>query len=383
MKVCMITSLHSPKDDRIFFKQAISLKNFGFQVSILCLADENGKMKDMSGNVLNANNQLQIEVDGIQIYGVKKQSGIFQKILHKIGKGKCWQSFIEKAIAINAEVYHAHEPQTAFIGLKIQKKTDAKFIYDAHEPWIFSRSIKEWILKKLCLPKLKNIISANQITGQSLLKENPNLNTEVIYNCSPSFFTNHQKENTEVIICHEGSLWFNRGLKLIVEVLVILKKTFPNFKFRIIGEVYAKEKIYLESKIKEYNLENNIEITGWLTYKEVPKAIADCSIGIITNTNEKRNTLAGPPNKLFNYMTIGLAVISVDLPATTQIIRETNCGIIIKKRNPQLLSSALIKLLNDKAALSLLQHKSSIAAEEKYNWESEANKLFQFYRSLK
>jgi len=124
MKVCMITALHSPKDDRIFYKQATSLKNKGFEVSILCLADENGKIKDMSGKVINANNEEEIICDGIKIICIKKQSGFFQKILHKFAKGKCWGNFIKKAIEINADVYHAHEPQTAFIGLKIQSQTN-------------------------------------------------------------------------------------------------------------------------------------------------------------------------------------------------------------------------------------------------------------------
>jgi len=383
MKVCMITSLHSPKDDRIFYKQAKSLQNNGFEVSILCLADENGKIKDMSGKVINANNEEENICDGIKIICIKKQSGFFQKSLHKFAKGKCWDNFIKKAIVINADVYHAHEPQTAFIGLKIQNQTKAKLIYDAHEPWIFSRSLKEGFLKILCLSKLKNIITANHITEQTLLKENPKLNTAIIYNCSPSFFKEFRKEKNEIIICHEGALWFNRGLKLIVETLIILKTSHPNFKFRIIGDVFGKEKEYLKSKIKKNNLENNIEITGWLNYKDVPKSIADCSIGIITNTDEKRNTLAGPANKLFNYMIMGLAIISVDLPATTQIIQETNCGIILQKRDATLFAQELINLLNDKTTLSTLQQKSSIAAEEKYNWKSEANKLFQFYRSLK
>ena len=383
MKICMITSLHSPKDDRIFFKQAKSLQNNGFEVSILCLSDENGKIKDMSGKVINANNEEEIICDGIQIICIKKQSALFQKILHKFARGKCWQSFIEKAKEINADVYHAHEPQTAFIGLKIQSHTKAKLIYDAHEPWIFSRSIKEGLLKILCLSKLKNIITANQITQQTLLKENPKLNTEVIYNCSPSFFIQYRKENKDIIICHEGALWFNRGLKLIVEALIILKTTYPNFKFRIIGDVFGKEREYLKSKIKENNLQENIEITGWLSYNDVPKAIADCSIGVISNTNEKRNTLAGPPNKLFNYMTMGLVIVSVDLPATTQIIKETNCGIILEKRDAQLLAEKLRDLLNDNTKRKELQEKSSEASNKKYNWKSEADKLFQFYRSLK
>ena len=183
MKVCMITSLHSPKDDRIFFKEALSLKEKGFDVSILCLTEEDGLLRDMSGNILNIQREQTIIIKGIKIFGIKKQRGFFQRIMHKIGAGRCWKEFINKAIEINADVYHAHEPQTAFIGLKIQQKTNAKLIYDAHEPWIFSRSIKEWILKKKCISELKNIITANAITQTSLLKQNSNLNTTVVYNC--------------------------------------------------------------------------------------------------------------------------------------------------------------------------------------------------------
>lgn len=383
MKVCMITSLHSPKDDRIFFKEAMSLKTRGFEVSILCVADENGKIKDMSGEVINTNNEEEIICDGIQIICIKKQSVLSQKILHRLGKGKCWSNFIKKAIEINAEVYHAHEPQTAFIGLKIQKQSAAKLIYDAHEPWIFSRSVKEGLLKILCLSKLKNIISANQITQQALLKENPRLNTEVIYNCSPSFFTEHQKESDEVIICHEGALWFNRGLKLIVDALIIIKTITPKFKFRIIGDVFGEEKKFLQNKIAINNLENNIEITGWLSYNDVPKKLADCSIGIIANTNEKRNTLAGPPNKLFNYMTMGLAIVTVDLPATTTIINETTCGIVLQKRDAQLLAKAMQNLLDNTETRKQFQENALRWAKRKFNWQSEAEKLFQFYNRLK
>jgi len=379
----MLTSLHSAKDDRIFFKEALSLKNKGFDVSILCLADGDGFIKDMAGNVLNLGLGSCIRSDGIDIYCVQKEQGFLEKILHKIGKGKTWKNYIVKGREIVADVYHAHEPQTAFIGIQIQKNTNAKLIYDAHEPWIFSRSAKEWILKKICLPRLKNIITANHITEQSLLGEKSDLNTEVIYNCSPSFFAQHQKENKEVIICHEGSLLFNRGLKLIIKALVILKKTHPNFRFRIIGDVFGEEKNFLENKIITNDLENNIEITRWLSYNDVPKSIADCSIGLITNTNEKRNTLAGPPNKLFNYMTMGLAIITVDLPATNTIIKETTCGIILEKRNAQFLAKAIQNLLENTAKRKRFQENALHWEKKRFNWQSEEEKLFQFYNRLK
>lgn len=383
MKVCMITSLHSPKDDRIFFKEATSLKERGVQVHILCFGNELGEIKDMAGKILNQDSNESIKINDIVIHYVAQNSGIIQKLLHKIGKGSSWRSYVKKATDINADVYHAHEPQTAYIGLKIQKNTGAKLIYDAHEPWIFSRSIKEWLLKKICLPRLNNIITANKITEQSFLKNNPNLNTTVIYNCSPNFFNDYKTENLEPIICHEGALWFNRGLRLIIKSLIILKQSCPNFKFRIIGDVYGKEKKFLNDNIRLHNLEKNIEITGWLAYEDVPKKIADCGIGIITNTDEKRNTMAGPPNKLFNYITMGLAVISTDLLATSKIIEEINCGIILEKRDENILAYELQNLIKDSRKRKEYQINSRDWALKKYNWDIEADKLFNFYIGLK
>jgi glycosyltransferase involved in cell wall biosynthesis len=139
----------------------------------------------------------------------------------------------------------------------------------------------------------------------------------------------------------------------------------------------------LENKIITNDLENNIEITGWLSYNDVPKSIADCSIGLITNTNEKRNTLAGPPNKLFNYMTMGLAIITVDLPATNTIIKETTCGIILEKRNAQFLAKAIQNLLENTAKRKRFQENALHWEKKRFNWQSEEEKLFQFYNRLK
>ena len=59
---------------------------------------------------------------------------------------------------------------------------------------------------------------------------NHQLKTEVIYNCSnPDIFphTLNEQKLDNIIIAHEGSLWFDRGLKEIIEVIRLLSKDFP------------------------------------------------------------------------------------------------------------------------------------------------------------
>ena len=80
-------------------------------------------------------------------------------------------------------------------------------------------------------------------------------------------------------------------------------------------------------------------ITGWLPYEKVSDAMRDCHAGLILFRECIENRMAGPPNKLFNYMNAGLPVLSVDFPEMRQIIMEEECGVLL---NDQSVKSILL-----------------------------------------
>ena len=174
---------------------------------------------------------------------------------------------------------------------------------------------------------------------------------------------------------------FDRGLKEIIEVIKFLKPKHPSIKFKIVGETYNEERAYLSKKIKEYGLEDNIIETGWLTYENVGDELKNCSIGLITNTSIERNTLAGPANKFFNYLTYGIACVAVDLPETTALLRDTKAGITIQERTIEKLSEAIDTLLTDNDRLSNYC-KKAYEAYQQYNWKNEEQKLISFYKNV-
>ena len=382
-KVCMLAVQHCAKDDRIFYKEALSLKKHGFDVYYLHGAEPDGSIVDLGGNILNPNGEKEIDIDGIKIIGIPHAKGLIQKTLNKMNQSNFYKEIIKVGIELNADVYHAHEPQSLYIAQKIEENITTKVIYDAHEPWINAHK-KDALLRTILLPKLKYLISANQITRGDLVFHNHQIKSEVVYNCSsPDVFFpefNQEKLKTPVIV-HEGSMKFDRGLKEIIEVIKCLKPKHPAIKFKIVGETYNEERAYLASKIKEYALEDNIIETGWLTYENVGDELKNCSIGLITNTSIERNTLAGPANKFFNYLTYGIACVAVDLPETTALLRNTKSGITIQERTIEKLSEAIDTLLADKDRLSNYCEKA-YEAYQQYNWKNEEQKLISFYKHV-
>lgn len=413
--VCMLTTGHSALDDRIFYKECMSLQQAGYEVTLLAPLNEEGFLVDMGNNNLATD---EITVQDIKIIGFNKIKSRFRKIaailqllkLASMGNFKLgtesFADIIDKGTKLKADVYHCHEIWSLYTGIQIKKRLEKegnkpKLIYDVHEysPAVGSSSnvvnrLYSKVLSKITINFEKEglkyvdyVITANQITRGYSLTVNRFIQTEVIYNCPVlSIFKETRSKDIHkerITICHDGSLGFNRGLKQMIEVIRVLKERYGNnVELLIIGDVFGEERKYLKEKLKEYGLHDAVRCTGWLPYEKVGEAISHADIGIIFMEPTENNMLAGPPNKLFNYMRYGLPMVSVDLPETSRIIKETRCGIVVKDRSVDSLAGALSVLIEDEDKKHKLGENAKKAVYNIYSWEQMEKKLLRVYEEI-
>ena len=105
-KVCIITSAHPVLDARIFYKQAKSLKNNGFEVSLI------------------AQNDKEEYINSIKIVPIEPDSKII------FNKAKMFHDIFKKAIREKADIYHLHDIELVIVGLALKL-------------WFFSRTVGE------------------------------------------------------------------------------------------------------------------------------------------------------------------------------------------------------------------------------------------------
>ena len=109
-KVCHMTSAHEAWDDRIFHQECVSLAREGSEVYLV--------QRGESG-----------EKNGIHIIGVGEMpSSRLQRI--RRGARRVYQA----ARALDADIYHFHDPELLPYGLKL-KKAGKKVIFDSHEKY--------------------------------------------------------------------------------------------------------------------------------------------------------------------------------------------------------------------------------------------------------
>ena len=383
-KICMISVNHSPLDDRIFYKEAKTLQNAGHELTMICRADENGILFDMGNTIkLNKPGQSEIEFEGIPTYAIKSPFTKLDKTLKKFFKGPFYYDFIAKAIEIDADVYHAHEPESYYIGLQIAKKNGAKVIFDSHESFTTGTTKEMWV-KNRHLNEMQFLITANHLTRGYLVSLNHKIKSAVIYNAAqPSLFTDsiRNRKPNEITIAHDGYLPFNRGLKEMLEAFKIIQKKHSNTKFKIIGNTTGEEKVFFDQFIATNKLEDTVEQTGWVPYQKVPQLLADCQIGIIAKTPTVNNIIGGPPIKYYNYTGAGMAIIDVDMPETTRLLSKYKNGISVSNRSVNQIANSLLLLIESPELLQKYQTNSNLAFQN-LNWDIEGQKLVDFYANI-
>ena len=104
-------------------------------------------------------------------------------------------------------------------------------------------------------------------------------------------------------------------------------------------------------------------------------------IGIVCFLPEP-NHINAIPNKLFEYMAAGLAVIASNFPLWQKIVKEIGSGICVDPLNPKEIAQAINYLHHKKSLVYRMGTKGQKAVLSKYNWEKEKHKLLELYNEI-
>ena len=363
IKVCQVTSVHSRYDVRIFRKIAKSLA-LGDYLSCILVCDD---LPDETR-------------DDVVFYAVRYTAkNRASRILNSSKK------LYKKALQINADLYHLHDPELLKLGLKL-KKAGKRVIFDSHEDYYFKMAEKTWIPKpfrkivqkiygikeKKALKKFDGVISVTPHIVERLKKINNN--TVMITNYPAKISL--PKRDRERIICFAGGISSVYNHDKVIEAI----STLDNIKYCVAGNASREYLDYLKT-IPGYD---KVEYLGVLSYEDVMKLYAKSSLGIVTynyspSLGGKLGTLG--VLKLFEYIQCNVPMIATDFELWKPIVEGNNVGLCVNPNSVEEIRSAIDKLLNDSMFHSeCIKNCDNI--KDIYCWDSQKKILFNFYDNI-
>jgi glycosyltransferase involved in cell wall biosynthesis len=260
-------------------------------------------------------------------------------------------------------------------------KNKSKLIYDSQEYFSGQYSVMDetrykWVVKTEAqlIGRCDIVIATTNVMKEALLKKYPKIKKLIRCRNMPlraEVPIQHKLElsNPIGVIWHGKSINIKseRGLHLIIEC--ILEIDF-DVELYIQGSISNSERQKLTQMIERSNSKNKIYLLPPAEANNIINSILNYDIGFIGEIPTEHNQLLTSSNKLFDYISAGLAVIGPTIPGIQETTNEFQNAINYKEGSVFDLKRSLGELLSDKQRILKLKSNSVIAAKICF-WEKD------------
>ncbi len=381
MKICMLSTGHGPLDDRIYYKEVLSLTKRYSQITLV-----------MPGEKSDFQNNRDPRVSFVPLKKPRSLLGRFLVI----------PQAVKTVLKLRPDIIHFHDYELIFSLSLLRFFSNAKIVYDVHEvypemvldsPRIPPR-IKPIIAKLVyhsekCFSRMAEcIITADDSIRVRFEKFHENVNTIFNYPRLSIFSVDdivisklkHGYKNRTPII-YNGGMSRNKGLFLMIKAMEILRERKRDVILLLVGSMTQDILGEAERQIQERDLKENIKILGWIPHKEIVNYISISRVGLVCNLPTKK-LFKNISIKQFEYMACGVPVLGSDLPPVASYINQARCGKVFDPNSSEALAEGVIDILDDDDEWKRMSESGMRAVQTLWNWGKTEKKLFSIYENL-
>jgi glycosyltransferase involved in cell wall biosynthesis len=388
-------------------REATTLANSGFDVTIACLAGDNraGELPD-NVRVLVVRPSATAILPGAPNpflrSGTARVVSMAQRIRwlrDYVRNLRSWGQLV-LASAGPIDIWHAHD-LTGLAAISPHANRRTPLVYDAHELFLetgtalrlpkVARSVLRAYERRL-VSRASAVVTVNAALAAVLRARYRPTRILVIHNCPdrwtpPVSRPTHLRDAAGIpadapVILYHGALSVSRGVEQLMDTL--LEPGLENAHLVLMG--FGEMRDRYVSAAADPRWGPRVHVLDPVPPVELLPWIASADIGAMPIQPSTLNHRLTTPNKLFECMTAGIPVVASNFPPMKQIVTDGPDGPVGVVCDPTCVgdvAAAIRSLLElDRAAIEALRFRCVATAQDRWNWETQAASLTALYEDL-
>ena len=311
-----------------------------------------------------------------------------------------WKYIIKKhlkEISVEIDVIHAHDLSLASVAVWLKYKFQKMLILDLHEnyPYLIKDAkhtqkglgkwlsdYKYWIkFERKIVTHADYIICVVDEMRKRMLEFDVRPHNYFVYQnvVNSSEILNYVSKSVHkpLKLVYVGGITPTRGIQTVIKAISLLKDKEESIEFNIYGSgSYLNT---LKKMVIHLNVQNKVIFHGNIPQEEVFKRIRENDLAIIPHLKSIQNDCSSP-NKLFQYLSVGVPVVVSNCLSLERIVTQNNMGIIYKDTDEQSLAKVLKHIISFPEEILEMGKNGHRAVYSKFNTQVEGDKLVDFYK---
>lgn len=317
---------------------------------------------------------------------------IVRRVVRKYTSRKIeMHNFVVQAATFGPDVVHAMDLPSLAHAAQIAKKSHAKLVYDSSEYWIGFMQNEVWRSygglaydyvkdEKANINKADLILTTSPTMSRKLSEDYDVHEFCCLYNApvTNGMIPTTKVSETGLKLVFHGGVGPDRNLDGLFEAIAILPE---DITLDVYGSFYPHYEELCLRHIAELSLNNRVTFHGKYDYGEMLNFLQKYDVGIYPAMAQDGNFDVTLPNKVFDCICSGLALIVPDFISMQELMNRAQCGICVHTADSEKIAEAILELRNNKEKLRAYKERAKAISPE-YSWEAQEEKLVCAYEGL-
>ena len=284
-----------------------------------------------------------------------------------------------------ADILLANDLDTLLANYLVSKIKNIPLVYDTHEyftevPELQGRKAKQvWLrIERWIFPNLSEVITVNKSIADIYSKKYGNKISIIknLPNRLNNFIPLSKKELgidsiDKYIIMQGAGINMDRGAEELIKAMLYVNKV--NLLIVGNGDVIPK----LKSEVNSGELKGKVIFIEKQNHKRLMSYTYHAELGLSLDKDTNMNYRFSLPNKIFDYINVGVPILVSDLVELRNIVDNYGVGRVLKEHTPDQIALQINQMIEQDCKSKLKEN--LVLASKELNWEKQESIIKGIY----